>query len=290
MEDKPLSDNFAFVDTLLDSPHFRCPTRYNDHNSNNNNDSNVAITAQKLAHSTPDSSYQNQKDYTATAPATIQLHPLVLCMQRSLISVSSPSRYDGYGGEGDMYKSFAGLYIERQTESTRNLSKHTRGRKQYRRPHHDSDDSSEEGWSKESDDGNNHTSSDNDYDSDRPLPRPRPRSRTTVNPRPPGVIMTRTIEAGDPFVPERNVTLFCNGWRLRHVCRVFEKSYLMLVDQVGMYDENQDVDKEWGRAFELDEFRDATSSGTPTVLAQLMCDIHDPLFGQLGHSIEGDTL
>ncbi|KAF9537770.1 hypothetical protein EC957_007681 [Mortierella hygrophila] len=74
-------------------------------------------------------------------------------------------------------------------EHAKPLGKNTRQRKHYRRPRRDSDDSSEEGWSKESDDGNNHNSSDNDYDSDRPVPRSRPHSRTTVNPRPLGVII-----------------------------------------------------------------------------------------------------
>lgn len=179
-------------------------------------------------------------------------------------------------------------------EYTKPAGKYTRRGKQYHRPRHDSDDSSEEGWSNESDDDDNQSSSDSDDDSDRPILRPR--SRTTVHPRPPGVIMN-TDDRGwgqlvvqDPFVPERNVTPFCNGWRLRHVCRVFERAYLTLVDEVDDYDEDQDVGEEWGHTLELDAFRDVTSRGTPKGLAQLMRDIHDPIFGQLGRFVGRDVL
>ena len=153
------------------------------------------------------------------------------------------------------------------------VGKNTRRGKQYRRPRRDSDDSSEEGWSNESDDDGNQSSSDSNDDSDHPIFRP------------PGVIMN-TDDRGwgrlvvqDPFVPERNVTPFCNGWRLRHVCRVFERAYLTLMDEADKYDEDQDMDEEWGHTLELDAFRDATSRGTPKGLAQLMRDIHDPIFG-----------
>lgn len=81
MEDKPFSDNFAFVDTLLESLLFECLIRYKDHNINNNNSCNADNMPQNLTHSTPDSSFQTQKDETTTiTPATIQFHPIVLCM------------------------------------------------------------------------------------------------------------------------------------------------------------------------------------------------------------------
>lgn len=58
MENKPLSENFAFVDTLLESLLFECLIRYKDHNSKNNNDLIADNISKKLTHSTPDSSLQ----------------------------------------------------------------------------------------------------------------------------------------------------------------------------------------------------------------------------------------
>lgn len=164
------------------------------------------------------------------------------------------------------------------------VGKSIRRRKQHRRSHHEFDNSSEEELATESDDSDNGSISDNDNDSRRPASRP----LITVFPRPSGMIMN-TDDRGwgqlvvqDPLVPERNTTPFCNGWRLRHVCRVFEKAYLTLAEDSDEHSEDQDIDEIWGHTLELDAFHDATSRGTPEGVARLMQDIHDPILGQVG--------
>jgi hypothetical protein len=146
-----------------------------------------------------------------------------------------------------------------------------------------SDDKDDGGWSSES--GDSHSESENDMRRSGSCRI----ATTTVPSQSSGVTTTMDdkswgqLVVQDPFVPDRNVTPFCNGWRLRHMCKVFEKAYMTLTEQIDETDdEDLDMEEEvFGNSLEIDSFRDATCRGTPHGLAQLMRDIHDPVLGRL---------